>query len=505
MVCLSPEDLARHVIDVSLRLKDKLSSVALLQSELSNLRQQSLNQSKSSEQDLKSKLKAQKDEYETAIKRHQKFIDQLIADKKSLNQQCENLVTEMKSLEDRYQSNIKAMEHKHQVEMQKCKEMQLAGEKIRRERWIDSKTQKIKELTVKSIEPEMKSMELRQQQEISDLRMLHRREIEDLELKNARKMQEQLEALRNQLLEEREKIISKEKEIMRQRYENMLENEEKNYQELKKKLNFEQSVKLKELEEKEVTLNCEKQKSIKQAQSEFEDNLQIIVRRHAQELKLIKENAELELETWKTNYKKQKSQEFERKELEIKEKYRRERDEEIESVIEKLEHESNEMKKQTEEMTEHKIRRIKEKYENEIQEIEESEKETKQKYLEIRKKLHSTEDLLASLKDNLEQRDNQLEETKRLNTVLQKEREDLKVVIRGELKKEIEDLEQEVELMKTSRDREIQQLYSRIRISVAKKDEMLEEMTRDYQAVKEKCLYLENMLEQQRKEYLIKS
>lgn len=144
MRLLTTEELVNQIIDLSLRIKDKNSSVSLLQEELTGVRDQVMKINQQTEQIVKQKLKQQKDEYESVVKRHQKFIDQLIADKSALNQQCEGLIQEMKVIEDRYNTNIKAMEHKHQVEIKKLKDMHIAGEKIRRERWIDSKTQKIK-------------------------------------------------------------------------------------------------------------------------------------------------------------------------------------------------------------------------------------------------------------------------------------------------------------------------------------------------------------------------
>lgn len=144
MRLLTTEELVNQIIDLSLRIKDKNSSVSLLQEELTSVRDQVMKINQQTEQIVKQKLKQQKDEYESVVKRHQKFIDQLIADKSALNQQCEGLIQEMKVIEDRYNTNIKAMEHKHQVEMKKLKDMHIASEKIRRDRWIDSKTQKIK-------------------------------------------------------------------------------------------------------------------------------------------------------------------------------------------------------------------------------------------------------------------------------------------------------------------------------------------------------------------------
>lgn len=68
----------------------------------------------------------------------------MINEKKSLTEKCESLVKELKTSEDRHVSNLKASEERHKIELQKAREMHAAAEKLRRERWIDQKTKKIK-------------------------------------------------------------------------------------------------------------------------------------------------------------------------------------------------------------------------------------------------------------------------------------------------------------------------------------------------------------------------
>ena len=86
----------------------------------------------------------QKSEYKTAIQRHLSFIDQLIDDKKALGEKCEKLVGEIKKLEVRYQATTEATAEKHKVEMNKAKDLFAAAEKLRREKWVEEKTKKIK-------------------------------------------------------------------------------------------------------------------------------------------------------------------------------------------------------------------------------------------------------------------------------------------------------------------------------------------------------------------------
>ena len=99
---------------------------------------------KETEREMTHRLHTQKSEYETAIQRHLSFIDQLIDDKKALGEKCEKLVGEIKKMESKYQAKSTATEEKHKVEMSKAKDLFAAAEKLRREKWVEEKTKKIK-------------------------------------------------------------------------------------------------------------------------------------------------------------------------------------------------------------------------------------------------------------------------------------------------------------------------------------------------------------------------
>jgi 5-azacytidine-induced protein 1 len=68
----------------------------------------------------------------------------LIADKKSLSEKCESLVLELKKSEESYADTLKRVDERHSIELHRTREMHAAAEKLRRQRWIDNKTLKIK-------------------------------------------------------------------------------------------------------------------------------------------------------------------------------------------------------------------------------------------------------------------------------------------------------------------------------------------------------------------------
>ncbi|KAG8282089.1 hypothetical protein J6590_046016 [Homalodisca vitripennis] len=156
-------------------------------------------------------LKQQKTESDETDKRHQRFIDQLLKEKRQLAVQYETAIREM---EAKHETAVKVIEERHKVEMKKAQEKFNAAEKIRRDKWIDTKTKKIKELTVRGLEPELERMATAHQEELAELRRVHQRQLTEAEAAWARRTA----ALREQEACERQAAVQHEREAARHSY-----------------------------------------------------------------------------------------------------------------------------------------------------------------------------------------------------------------------------------------------------------------------------------------------
>nr|CAD7195636.1 unnamed protein product [Timema douglasi] len=475
---MSVVDLSHEVLTLRLQLEERTSSISVLQEALTQQRELTLRNTQNTDKELKGRLKEQKQHLEAIIGRHQKFIDQvvLIADKKVLSEKCESLVRELKGSEDRHATNMRAIEERHSIELHQAKEMHAAAEKLRRERWIDSKTQKIKEMTVKGLEPELQRMNTRHQQELSELRTLHKQELEEVEMRATRRATAQLD----QLTAEREEVLTRERNSLKQRFEKQLYEEESRYQEERRRLladvqrekdrlSEEMERVKQEGEEDKKNLVRESQRNLERVKSEFKEALDAASRRHQveieevnphlrggrvennlgttppsspdrdlnldlpvlnsrdqhdkrNELKLAKETYEADQEAWMYNYKKHQTAALVEKETELREQLKRERDREIELVIERLETEAVKFRTELEQTADNRLGRLKEKYECEMKELEVLEQQLKNKYTETKSQLMEREDTILSLQANVRQLDKELEEARKEVATPQKKR-----------------------------------------------------------------------------------
>lgn len=197
-----------------MQLEEKEATISLLKEQLKTERKLACEKLESQKKSNNSKLQQQEEKYRGIVKRHQKFIEQLIQEKTDLTEKCNSLVQKVKEIEIKMQRDLKAAADRHVVELQRAKDHLAAAEKIKRERWIEARTTKIKEMTVKGLEPELRNMMEQHAEEIQKLRNLHMKELQDTELRIIRRSNQQLEQLRLELTASHERMLANEKNIL---------------------------------------------------------------------------------------------------------------------------------------------------------------------------------------------------------------------------------------------------------------------------------------------------
>ena len=97
--------------------------------------------------------------------------------------------------------------------------MAAAADKLRRERWRKEESQRIKEATVRSLEPEIQRIIQRGKADVQGLKAAHEAELLEVDERAGRRFVAQMEELRAQCAAEKEQACAHERELARQRYE----------------------------------------------------------------------------------------------------------------------------------------------------------------------------------------------------------------------------------------------------------------------------------------------
>uniref|UniRef100_A0A3B5Q5A4 Centrosomal protein 131 n=1 Tax=Xiphophorus maculatus TaxID=8083 RepID=A0A3B5Q5A4_XIPMA len=472
-VSATAAEVSSSMMRIKLELEEKKRTVNMLQAALAQQRELTVRHVKETEKELSRNFQLQKEQYEATIQRHLTFIDQLINDKKALSERCEGVVAELKQVDQKYTKKIAHMQQQHEMEIKKLKDLMSATEKIRREKWIDEKTKKIKEITIKGLEPEIQKLISKHKQELKKLRTLHEAELLQADERAAQRYVRQSEELRQQLETEKEEQCQRERELAKQRQRGELE-------ELRRQLEENSSLAGRALRE-EMDRSREEQE-----------------RRHQMEMKILQERLDVEKQTWEENYKKKEEAWMLSHERELKEELRRERDKEIQIAIWTLEEETSKDKEECERAADNKIRRLKEKYDAELRELERSERAAVEKQQEARKQQVEAQGELIRLQASLRQKEQEVQDVTQTRDKLAEERRSLAEVIRQEFADRLVMTEEENRRLKV----EVSEVRARLRLE-------LERITREKEeelaeAAVKRADHLEALWEQQRKHLLEK-
>ncbi|XP_072259600.1 centrosomal protein of 131 kDa isoform X2 [Pyxicephalus adspersus] len=526
-------EVTSSMLKMRLELEEKKKALGLLQTALAQQRELTVRHVKQTEKELGYQMKQQSEQYEATIQRHLTFIDQLIDDKKALSERCVSLVNELKQVDQKYASKIREMQEHHDTEMAKLQELMTAKEKVRREKWIDEKTKKIKEITVKGLEPEIQRLIAKHKQEIRKLKALHEAELLQSDERAAMRYVRQAEELRQNLEREKEEVSQRERELAKQRYEKQLVQEEQSLQEQrrrlysdvaseKERLNQQAARQRAELDElrKQLEDNCALATRV--LKEEYEKGKEEQERRHQAEIKAFKERLEIEKQAWEQNYMKKEETWLLTRERELKAEVRKGRDKEIELVIQRLESEMSTAREECERAAENRIKRVREKYESELQELEKSERKLQDRCNQLKEKVTELEGEQIRLQGLLKQREHEVEDIKKITDRLNEERKSLSDVIRQEFADRLVTTEEEnkrlkieasesqarhrLELERITREKneELEEVHKRVKSAIVKKEETVNNLRKQCEAAVKRADHLEALLEQQRKQLLSK-
>ncbi|XP_078609670.1 centrosomal protein of 131 kDa-like [Branchiostoma floridae x Branchiostoma japonicum] len=526
-------EVASEMLKQRLELEERQRSVAMLQKALNQQRELTIRHAREGEKEMKHRLQVQKEEYEATIKRHLGFIDQLIDDKKALSEKCERVVKELKDMDAKYSKRIKEMSDKHNEESQKIKDMHAAAEKLRREKWIDEKTKKIKEMTVKGLEPEIQRLIAKHKQEMKKIKAIHEAELLEADERASRRFIHQTEEIKEQMAREIESACNRERELAKQRYEKQAEQEEQGLQQQRRRLYAEvqeekeriatQAAKQRaEIDRMKEQLEESSSKAIETMRREYEKARDEQERRHAAEVKQLEDKLKVEKEAWEENYMKKQDTWLLQKERELKENVKRDRDKEIELVIQRLDEDASSQREEVERAAENRMKRMREKYEAEMRELERSERTAMDKYNEMKAELIEVEGENARLKGLLRQKEQELEDINKVKDRLTQERNKMSEVIRQEfadrlvateeenrrVKNEMSEMrarhKMELDRITREKEEEMEEVHKRVKSAIVKKEDTVNQLRKQYEAAVKRADHLEGLLEQQRKQLLKK-
>ncbi|XP_075891171.1 centrosomal protein of 131 kDa isoform X2 [Nelusetta ayraudi] len=509
----SPAELSYSKMRIKLELEEKTRAINMLQAALAQQTELTVK--------LDKELKLQKEQYETTIFGHLSFIDQLISDKKVLTERCEGVLAELKQVDQMYSKKISQMEEQHEMEIKKLKELMSATEKVRREKWINEKTKKIKEMTVKGLEPEIQKLISKHKQELNKLQTLHEAELLQADQRAGQHYEGKCEELRQQLEREKEEQCQRERELAKQRYEKQLQEEELSLQQQRRRLYKEvaeekemlaQLVARQRTEQEDLRRQLEDNSSLAERalREEMDKSHEEQKRRHQEEIKEFQERLDMERQIWEENYKKEKEMMLMSREREM----LRKRDKDIELAIKTLEEVSSKDREEYEKAAENRLKRVREKYEAELKE----ERAAVEKLLDQRKQQVEMEMELNRLRLVLRQKEHDIEDLVQTRERLEEERPNLAELIRQDFANQLDMLEEEnrrlkvemtelqargrleMERVNREKEEELAEVLQRVKAAILKKEETVNSLRKQLEAAMRRADHLEVLWGQQRKQ-----
>lgn len=261
------------VLSMQLELQENKKTIQMMKNKIAELKGTINKNELEYKEALTKKLNEQKFEYDNNLMRLNALIETSLSEKKKLNNKIEELNEQIALLNIQNQKKIQSLTENNEADNQKNKDAWYQAEKLRRKKWEEEKLKELKELTVKSLEPELdkilkdhKAELYKQEEELKDnFRNQKEKMIVDYEKK--------IQSLKHSFIKEKEAIQEEERKIYtkRLREQNERTEEEHNGEQKKWYINLQDEVtRLEQLRKKDKT--------------NYENDLELSEKRHNKDI-----------------------------------------------------------------------------------------------------------------------------------------------------------------------------------------------------------------------------
>ena len=471
------------------------------------------------------------------------LINLLITEKKSLEEKNAKLEQKLSEVEKQNYKKLQKMRDNYELEIGKCKEAWYQTEKIRRKKWESQKIQEIKTLTAKGLQPEIENIISKHKIELSNLENQYLQKMREFQEKIILETEQKNSEFKYKITKEKDNIIEEEKKKCDERIKKQRKIYEEEINEERKRWNSKidnEIQRLETLREKDKRIYEEQisqleernKKSLFSNDDYYKKKFDEIKKEYNDKLKEDLDKKREELEHENNDILEKKKNELDKKYQDMKKELMIDRDKQLNIIIQKLSEESMTERKKNYKECEKKSN------EKNILLIEEN-SELKKKCMEMSNKLEAETKNRINLEQNIELLNKKLKE-KNFNFELQEKKlfemeknyndvNDKLYGLSNEFKKEKTNLELE---MKTALERgdaeiillknkleserkafqeekkdiinmhknEIENLEKKIKLSFAKKDEIIMKLQLDNQTKQITIEKYEEMLNRKRKE-----
>ncbi|KAL7642594.1 UNVERIFIED_CONTAM: hypothetical protein RMT77_007155 [Armadillidium vulgare] len=349
---------------------------------------------------------------EERIHKNLELIRKLLDDKKLLTEKCEELSSSATRKEKCHADKIKLINEHHAVELKALREKLSAADQIRREKWAQHKTKLIKDSTYRGLETKIKDLMAQHREEITKLRENHWKELREKEESWIQKAKDDEQQLKVKYEKEKEEECKREREREEERYQHEIRQSELVWQSRLEALQRQFSLSKIEKEEEiqrqihRLKLDHENEernlrKEMDSIKEEYEIKIRNMMRSHENEIASVKQSNDQAQSEWREQIFNDYELAKQRFEKELRERLRRQRDKEIEKAIMEIQQETTVQMEEKQRSYDQKLKNIRERYETELQDLEECEKISRSRYLEMKGLLTQREEEIIYLRARL--------------------------------------------------------------------------------------------------------